>query len=341
MARRRPARAALAVSCVIVSWSLASCSSSNPGGVSTAATTATNAPVTTGTAPPATVAARPAFVPPSSTPPAPARTTRPVPNDVTFPSAANFPTLSDAIARGGPYVAANVSKMDAPTRFVASTVGLTYGQSDMATLRDAAVTSFQTDPPASALVLYSSFPLFRRMIWADSPLTPTDVSSIPTFDQFWRMEWVWATAYACGGPTFPADWSKQITAMLQQPDPDHYVTTHTAFGLATLVERGCTVDGFDTLRDTVVADLVKVIPSPFVVTDVSVEAMVGLQRLGRGDAIQPDWVTKTLQSQLPDGSFPGKAVKKAPPVGEWHTTLLAVWFLGAIRSPELSGPFFT
>lgn len=232
--------------------------------------------------------------------------------------------VAEAGAEGGPVIAANV--------LVTSNIGATYGLPELSALREQAVVKFAREPsPTDAD--YLTAPMFRRMVYPDAPVTPADLALVPLGDQ-----WVVATALTCDSPVFPPDWSRLTRQLLAKDKSNGYLVTHIGLALVILRERACTVPDGDALRDEVVASLESLIPHPFVADDLSLEMAVVLQQLGRSDLVSPEWVAKTLDAQLPDGSW---ANDVGGQYGNWHTSALAIWFFEAVQDPQATGPFFS
>lgn len=268
----------------------------------------------------------------------PARTTGTAP---TTPAVISDEAVSKAITEAVPTIVAQADKIDAPTLLVASNIGATYGIPELAALRGKAIEKFAAEPDISALVLYLTAPMYRRMVYPDAPVTAGDIALLPTTDSPSRTQWVWSTAFACDSPAFPADWSQQVRDMMAKEQRGGYTASHAGLGLASLLERGCTLPDADALRADIVAKVQSFLPTPFVANDNALEAAVVLQLLGRSDLVTPEWITKTLDAQLPDGSWSRKATGSDDRQGDWHTTLLAVWLLEAARNPQATGPFFS
>lgn len=339
------ARTAGVVLAAITLATLCSCSKSpdTQAGSGPAATTPTAGTAGTGTpngTAGTTATTRPPFQAPSANAPAAPRTTRPPGSPTTLPNDADGQRITAAIARGTSFVVAHADEVDPPTLLVASNVGATYQLADLAAMRDQAVKRLAVDPPLTALALYLTSPMYRRMAWRDAPITSADVAILPTADPTSRMEWVWATAFLCDSPLFPADWATKLRDFMNQDDPGGYVALHAGLGLASFLEMGCTSPDVDALRDDIAQRLQKLTRSPFVADDNGLEAAVVLQLIGRGDLVQPEWITNTLDAQLPDGTWALATKGQKAGKGNWHATLLAVWFLAACQQPQLAGPFF-
>lgn len=232
--------------------------------------------------------------------------------------------VAEAAADTGPVIAANL--------LLTSNIGATYGLPELSALREQAVVKFAREPsPTDAD--YLTAPMFRRMVHPDAPVTTADLARVPMGDQ-----WVVATALTCDSPVFPPDWSRQTRQLLAQDKSNGYLITHIGLALVILRERGCIVPDGDALRDEVASNLESLIPHPFVADDLNLESAVVLQQLGRSDLVSHEWITKTLDAQLSDGSW---ANDEGGPTGNWHTTTLAIWFLEAVRHPQATGPFFS
>jgi hypothetical protein len=316
---------------------MASCSSDTNDQAATPTT-----PAPPATAPPTT---RTPYQPPGTGRPSPTRTTGTAP---ATPAVVSSAAISAAVAKAVPTVVAQADAMDAPTLLVASNIGATYGIPELAALRGKAIEKFATEPPIDQLVLYLTSPMYRRMVFPDAPVTAGDVALLPTSDSASRTQWVWSTAFTCDSPAFPPEWSQRVRDLMAQESKGGYTASHAGLGLLSLLERGCTLPDADALRNDIVTKVQSFLPTPFNPDDNALEAGVVLQLLGRADLVSPDWITKTLDAQLPDGSWARKATSpdtkgtvKDGVKGDWHTTLLAIWFLEAVRNPQATGPFFS
>lgn len=313
---------------------VAACSSDPTTTDAASSSTDPAATVAPSTTPPTT---RASFSPVGSGRALPARTTGSAP---ATPGAAGTEAVTAAITKAVPTIVAQADKIDAPTLLVASNIGATYGIPELAALRSQAVAKFAKDPDVSELVLYLSAPFYRRMVFPDAPVTAGDVALLPTTDATSRTLWVWATAFACDTPAFPSDWSQRVRDTLDQDPRGSYTAASAGLGLASLLERGCSLPDADALRAQIVTRIQGILPTPFVANDNALEAAVVLQLLGRGDLITPEMVTNTLNAQLPDGSW-GRKATQDDRQGDWHATLMAVWMLEAARNPQATGPFFS
>lgn len=328
---RRAGRLAGGLLVLVVLVPVAGACSSDPSTTNAADTTS---------APPSTTPAttRVPFTASGADRPLPTRTTG---TSATAPAVVSQGASTAAIAKAVPTIVAQVDQIDAPTLLVASNIGATYGIPELAALRSKAIEKFAAEPDISQLMLYLTAPMYRRMVYPDAPVTAGDIALLPTTDSPSRTQWVWSTAFACDSPAFPADWSQQVRDMMAKEQRGGYTASHAGLGLASLLERGCTLPDADALRADIVAKVQSFLPTPFVANDNALEAAVVLQLLGRSDLVTPEWITKTLDAQLPDGSWSRKATGSDDRQGDWHTTLLAVWLLEAARNPQATGPFFS
>lgn len=103
--------------------------------------------------------------------------------------------------------------------------------------------------------------------------------------------------------------------------------THAALCLAWLREQG--KDGLlkevDSLYKFQTAKLKSLAETQDYSTDTGLEALAGLIRLGKADAIQPEWIEKIVAAQNADGGWAWIPGDKAS--SNEHSTILAVWVL--------------
>jgi hypothetical protein len=264
--------------------------------------------------------------------PLPGRTSDPTRS---APAAPDPAAVRAAVARAVPSFLATTDITDAATLALASNIGATYDLPDLAALREKAAATFGNETAPAA-------PMFRRMLFPDTPIRAEDVAQLQAEDAATRTQWLVATALTCGGPAFPPSWAQRVEEIINKPDETKgYVVTHAGVALKALSERGCKLDEAPKLRDDIIAKLqATVLAGPFTATDLQLEAAVVLQLLGRGDLIRPEWVTATLAAQLPDGSWDLTAGTKQAHANP-HATLMATWFLGGVLNPQATGPFFS
>lgn len=132
----------------------------------------------------------------------------------------------------------------------------------------------------------------------------------------------------------------EVADGLQTP----YGATHLLWWLSWADELDCQLpQGVDRTKvvQQIVADfrVARTRPDNAPVNDLSIEQATILAAEGEGSRVPDDWTAKLVAAQLRNGAW-AHNLPGSTPGQDWHSTMLAVWYLLTVSEPDVTDPGF-
>lgn len=134
-----------------------------------------------------------------------------------------------------------------------------------------------------------------------------------------------AIALRCDRSGYPGRYGDELRAAIDAGGMD---LTHVAFALEFARELRCPAPVPRAVRTLVIERLRDALAAAPPIDDLSLEQAAMLCFLGDRALVPPDFVTRAVAAQQPDGGWAAQAGNES----SWHTTGLAVWVVSAARS---------
>jgi len=165
--------------------------------------------------------------------------------------------------------------------------------------------------------------VYRRIVDRSTVPSSSDVLQLGSVDL------ITYPALYCDTIALPGNYVSMLTAAGASGS---YDLTHTLLAALWLGENGCTGVVTPDFVDAVERDVALIATQASPAGDIQIESQAFLYTAGRRDLVDPTFVDRLVNAQLPNGgwSISGAASDAA----NWHPSALALWVLLSARHPE-------